>query len=111
VREKRYGSINTKVAKDTIDYWSGSVEMKANSMFEPVFTEWLLANLPMVRDEARYSGAQIAGCSPMTCERYLKKLTSAVGPLREFKDAMGITTVDFKPELKQASTGTLELSK
>ena len=110
-REKRYGSISTKVAKDTIDYRSGSVEMKANSMFEPVFTEWLLTNLPMVRDEARYSGAQIAGCSPITCERYLKKLTSAVGPLREFKNAMGIATVDFKPELKQASTDTFEPSK
>lgn len=32
--EKRYGSISTKVAKNTVDYGSGSVEMKANSMFE-----------------------------------------------------------------------------
>ena len=111
VREKRYGSISTKVAKDTIDYRSGSVEMKANSMFEPVFTEWLLTNLPIVKDEAKYSGAQITGCSPMTCERYLKKLTSAVGPLWEFKNVMGITTVDFKPELKQVPTDILEPSK
>ncbi len=100
VREKAYGSISSKVAKETLDYSSGSVEMKANNMFEPIFTDWLLTNLPMVREEAKYSGAQIVGCSPTTCERYLKKLTSAAGPLREFRDAMGIPTVDLKPDLK-----------
>jgi hypothetical protein len=111
VRERKHGSISTKVAKDTLDYRSGSEEMKANSMFEPVFTEWLLANLPMSKDEAKYSGAQVAGCSPATSDRYLKKLTSAVGPLREFKDEMGIVTVDFKPELKQLSLTSTESGK
>ncbi len=111
VREKKYGSIGTKVAKDTLDYQSGSIEMKANSMFEPVFSEWLLTHLPMVKDEVKFSGAHIAGCSPVTCERYLKKLTSAAGPLREFKNAMGIATVDFKPELKQAPTDDFEACK
>jgi len=101
VRERKYGSISTKVAKDTLDYRSGSVEMKANSMFEPVFTEWILKNLPMPKSEAIYSGAQIAGCNPVTCERYLKRLTSAAGPLREFRDAMGASTVDFKPDIQQ----------
>ena len=52
VRERKYGSLSTKIAKDTLDYRCGSVEMKANSMFEPVFTEWLLAHLPMSKDEA-----------------------------------------------------------
>jgi hypothetical protein len=111
VRERRYGSISTKVAKDTLEYRSGSVEMKANSMFEPVFTEWLLQNLPMPKSEAIYSGAQIAGCNPVTCERYLKKLTSAAGPLNEFRDDMGTATIDFKPDLKQAPTDSLEPSK
>jgi hypothetical protein len=99
VRERTYGSIGTKVAKDTLDYRSGSVEMKANSLFEPAFTEWLLARLPVVREEAQYSGAQVVGCSPETAKRYLKKLTSAAGPLREFKDGMGTTMVGFKPDL------------
>ena len=102
VRERKYGSISSKVAKDTLDYWSGSVEMKANSMFEPVFAEWILENLPMPKSEAIYSGAQIAGCNPVTCEQYLKKLTSAAGPLREFRDAMGTATVDFKPDIQQS---------
>lgn len=75
VRERKYGSLSTKVAKDTLDYQSGSVEMKANNMFEPIFTEWLLTHLPMVKDEAKYSGAQVTGCSPATIDRYLKKLT------------------------------------
>jgi hypothetical protein len=99
VRERTYGSIGTKVAKDTLDYRSGSVEMKANSLFEPAFTEWLLTRLPMVREEAQYSGAQVVGCSPETAKRYMKKLTSAAGPLREFRDGMGITMVGFKPDL------------
>lgn len=100
VRERQYGSVSSKVAKDTLDYRSGSVEMKANNMFEPVFTEWLLAHIPMSRDEAKNSGAHVVGCSPATTKRYLEKLTSAAGPLREFKDGMGIATVDFKPELE-----------
>jgi len=85
--------------------------MKANSMFEPVFTEWLLQNLPMPKSEAIYSGAQIAGCNPVTCERYLKKLASAAGPLNEFRNGMGIATIEFKPDLKQASTDSLEPGK
>ncbi len=85
--------------------------MKANLTFEPVFTEWLLANLPMSRDEAKNSGAQVAGCSPATTDRYLKKLTSAVGPLREFKDAMHVVTVDFKPEVRQPPLSNTESGK
>lgn len=100
VRERKYGSINTKVAKDTLDYRNGSEEMKANSMFEPLFTEWLLNNLPMSSEEAVFSGSYVTGANPETCRRYLKKLASAAGPLREFKDGMGIKTVDFKPDLK-----------
>ncbi len=111
VREKRYGSISTKVAKDTLDYQSGSVEMRANSMFEPAFTEWLLKNLPMAKNEAVYSGAHVTGCSPTTIERYLKKLTSAAGPLNAFRDAMGTATIDFKPDLKQPPTGCTEPGK
>ena len=111
MRERKYGSIRTKVVKDTLDYQAGSVEMKANSMFEPVFTEWLLQNLPMPRNEAIYSGAQIAGCNPITCERYLKKLTSAAGPLMEFKNAMRTIIVDFKSDIKQAPTDSAKLGK
>ena len=111
VREKKYGSISSKVAKDTLDYQSGSVEMKANSMFEPVFTEWLLTHLPMSIDEATYSGAHVTGCSPATTKRYLKKLTSAAGPLREFKGAMGTVTVDFKSDFKLHPTSSSVLGK
>lgn len=97
-REKRYGSIRGKVAKDTIDYKSGSPEMKANSMFEPVFTEWLMKNLPMTKEEAINSGALVAGCSPLTTGRYLKKLTCAAGPLKEFRDGMNVPAIDFKED-------------
>jgi len=70
-------------------------------MFEPVFTEWLLLNLPMSKDEAINSGAFVAGCNPYTCVRYLKKLVSAAGPLREFKDGLGIVSIGFKSDLKE----------
>lgn len=108
VRERQFGSINTKVAKDTLDYNSGSVEMKANSMYEPEFVKWLLSSLPMVKEEAINSGAYEVGCNPYTCTRYLNKLTSAAGPLRVFKDGMGIVTVDFKPELMQPPVKRIE---
>jgi len=111
VRERTYGSIGTKVAKDTLDYRTGSVEMKANSLFEPAFTEWLLANLPMVREEAQYSGAQVVGCSPETAKRYMKKLTSAAGPLREFKNGMGTTMVGFKPDFESPRLNSPEPGK
>jgi hypothetical protein len=111
VRERRYGSLSTKVAKDTPDYQSGSVEMQANSMFEPRFTEWLLTNLPMSKEEAINSGAYTVGCSPYTCVRYLKKLTSAAGPLKEFKDGMGIVTLDFKQELTECHLDNSQTSK
>lgn len=104
VLERKYGSISSKVAKDKLDYESGSVEMKANSMFEPVFNEWLMKNLPMSKSEAIHSGAYIVGCSPATCERYLKKLTCAAGPLQEYKNAMNVMMVDLKDELKQPSS-------
>jgi hypothetical protein len=110
-REKRYGSISTKVAKDTIDYQSGSVEMKANSIFEPRFTEWLLRNLPMSKDEAIHSGAHIAGCSSLTTERYLKKLISAAGPLQELRDGMNVPIIDFKADLKQPANDDSEPDK
>ena len=89
-----------KTLKDTVNYWSGSVEMRANSLFEPAFTEWLFAHLPIAREDAQYSGAQVVGCSPETATRYLKKLTSTAGPLFEFKDNMGITMIDFKQRNK-----------
>ena len=111
VREKKYGSISSKIAKDMLDYPSGSVEMQANSMFEPRFIEWLLAHLPMSKKEAQYSGAHLVGCSPSTTIKYLDKLTSAAGPLREFKDATGIITVGFKPELMQPPFSNQEPNK
>jgi len=85
--------------------------MKANSMFEPVFTEWLLKNLPMTKSEAINSGALVAGCSPATSERYLKKLTSAAGPLTEYRNGMNIATIDFKSDLKQSMDESPEPDK
>ncbi|MGD0354881.1 MAG: hypothetical protein ABSB31_05495 [Dehalococcoidia bacterium] len=110
-RETRYGSISSKVAKDMVDYRAGSEEMKANSIFEPVYTEWLLRNLPMTKDEAIHSGALIAGCSPLTSGRYLKKLACAAGPLQEFRNGMNVPTIDFKPDLKQPADAGREPEK
>jgi len=54
---------------------------------EKLFIEWLLDKLPMSKYEATYSGAWAMGRSPLTVDRYLKKLTSALGPLKEIRDS------------------------
>jgi hypothetical protein len=84
-----------------IDYREGSPEMQANSYYETAFRDWLLsylrANEFILKDEAVYSGAEVVGCSPTTTARYLKKLTSGMGVLREQKDSTGAVVIVFRP--------------
>lgn len=73
----------TSLVKETIDYNSGSLEMKANQIFEKDFREWLLSNIQKFgsysKQEAINSGAERFGCSPATTRRYIDKLTSNEG--------------------------------
>lgn len=99
-RAREIGSEGTHRVKELVDYRSGSQEMKANSYYETQYREWVLT---VVRDqrvitkgEAINSGAEVVGCSTLTAGRYLVKLTSAVGPLQESKDAFGTMVIRFR---------------
>ena len=52
--------------------------MQASGWFEPVFRDWVLANLPMAQTEAINRGAGGAGCKTPTAARYPAKLLSAI---------------------------------
>ena len=98
-RERERGLEGTHRVKELVDYRNASPEMKANSYYETQYREWVLT---VVRDqgvitkpEAINSGAEVVGCSTLTAGRYLVKLTSAVGPLKESKDATGTLVIKF----------------
>lgn len=108
-RESARGSSSTSTVKEMVDYRQGSPEMQANSYFEIQYREWILAYIKtngfITKEEALYSGAEVVGNSPTTTTRYLKKLTSAAGPLTEKKDATGTVVILFRrPPAHQTRT-------
>ena len=76
--------------------------MQAAQMYELPFRRWLMGVLRSTdfvgKEDAIYSGAEITGASITTVDRYLKKLTSSAGPLRETRDGLGATVIMMKPE-------------
>ncbi len=100
VSEKVRGVGSTHMIKDLVDYNYGSTEMQVNSHCERQFREWLLKvllkNNFIPKKEAIDSGAEVVGCSQATTLRYLDKMTSAVGNLKESIDPMGIKIITFK---------------
>lgn len=102
------GSPATRIVRDQVDYLQGSPEMKANSYFEIDFRVWLLKEidkrkgLGVDRKEAINTGAELVGCSPMTTSRYLDKLLSKAGPLKEEKDLMGNKILVLKEAIQKA---------
>ena len=83
--------------KLAFDATNGSPELQANSMYEPLFRQWLLnlvgfQGAVLVMD-ALDGGSEFVGCSPNTAVRYLRKITSITGPLRKTTDEMGIPIV------------------
>ncbi len=101
-RMRTEGCPATRIGKAAVDYRRGSAEMQAACQYEPVFRSWVLGVLRstdhVAKDDAINSGAEISGASISTCERYLKKLTSSAGPLKEARDSMGGTVIMMKPE-------------
>jgi hypothetical protein len=85
------------------DFSDCSVEIRKSMEMEPTFRTWLMDQIimrkePIPRKEAIYSGAERVGGSPETVERYLHKLTSPLGPLREYKGEF-CWLVDYKKEI------------
>jgi len=109
------GNPSTSLVKQMVDYRQGSPEMQANSYFENQYREWILSyirtNSMIPKEEALYSGAEIVGNSPTTTARYLKKLTSTAGPLKEMKDATGTVVILFRhpPEKIRTRAGGAEV--
>jgi hypothetical protein len=106
-REIALASPATHFAKEVLDYHNGSEEMKANSIFESSFVDWLNDRLTqdkeVPRKEVITGGAFHAGCSLLTTTRYLDKLTCENGPLYEATDAFGRKVVRLKTR-KQSAT-------
>jgi len=99
-RARERGRENTHLVKELVDFRNASPEMKANSYYETQYREWLLTVIReqklITKVEAVNSGAEVVGCSPLTANRYLAKLTSSVGPLKDSKDATGTVIISFR---------------
>ena len=99
-RARERGREGTHLVKEMVDFRNASPEMKANSYYETQYREWLLTVIReqkfITKVEAANSGAEVVGCSPLTANRYLAKLTSSVGPLKESKDATGTVIISFR---------------
>ena len=86
----RVEELATFKARELLDYQRGSLEMKANDIYEVPFINWLYVHLgqhgQILWTDAADGGAQAVGCSPSSTERYLKKLTSFEGPLTRVRN-------------------------
>ena len=103
-REKAEGNPRTRVIREVINYRLGSQEMQANFLYELDFRNWLLGKIKELggypKGDAISAGAEVVGCSPTTTTKYLAKLTSSAGPLKESKDMLGDIYLELKDHLK-----------
>jgi hypothetical protein len=80
----------TEQLHESVDYQQGSPEMVANDFAEIEFRNWLRAYVrshgSISREKAIADGAELFGVSPNTSRRYLLKITSDAGPLKQVKD-------------------------
>jgi len=99
-REKARGRESTGIVKEMVDFRAGSPEMKANSYYEIRYREWIFRIMReqgfIIKADEINSGAEVVGCSPLTTSRYLAKLTSSVGTLKETRDATGTIVIAFR---------------
>ena len=106
-RLREEGSPSTRITREAVDYSRGTAEMQANFLYEVDYRKWLLSFIVergfVLKSDAIAAGAEVVGCSPATASRYLSKLTSSVGPLKEQKDMLGGWSVTFKEELNPSS--------
>lgn len=104
VRERKEGRSETRVAREAVDYSQGGVEMKANYLYEVQFRHWLMEKVAqrgsIEKGDAIAAGAEVVGCSPATSAKYLAKLTSTAGPLKEVKGMLGEKSLTLKDHLQ-----------
>jgi len=99
-RERERGREATSIVKEMVDFRAGSPEMKANSYYEIRYREWIFMIIReqgfITKADAINAGAEVVGCSTLTTSRYLAKLTSSVGNLKETRDATGTIVITFR---------------
>lgn len=114
-REREEGKARTRVSRDIVNYKQASLEMQANFLFELDFRKWLLGKINTLggysKIDAIASGAELVGCSPSTTARYLTKLTSKEGPLKESRDMLGDFILTMKDHLKPEATIMVDLDR
>lgn len=102
-RLRKEGSPSTRVIREAVDYGRGTPEMQANFLYEVDFRRliltWVRDRGFVTKSDAINAGAEIVGCSPATAGRYLSKLTSSAGPLKEQKDMLGGWSLTLKDDL------------
>lgn len=112
VREK--GLKDTPEIREIIDFRCGSTEMQANSHYEPVYRDFIFRVLnaqgEAEKKDLNNSASHYCGCSPVTGRRYLEKLTSSIGPLKEAKDGIGNVIVVYR-EKRAPAAGTKQAGK
>jgi len=105
-RERQEGKAATRVSREIVNYQEGSQEMQANFLFELDFRRWLMEKIStlggLLKADAIAAGAEVVGCSPSTTARYIAKLTSSAGPLREARDMLGGTILTLKDGLQES---------
>ena len=116
-REREEGKASTRIAREALDFRSpeAPTTMQANFLYELDFRKWLLSHVLehgfIPKADAIAAGAEIVGCSPLTTQRYIAKLTSSVGVLREVKDMVGESVLTWKDGYKPDETINVDLDK
>ena len=104
-RERMEGQSGTRLAKENIDYSAGPPEMQAAGIFEVNFRRYVLDEVRARRiisyEDAATGGAEKVGCSVITAQRYLKKLTGPLGPLQIVTDSAGQKQLTWKQRLSE----------
>ncbi len=101
VRERKIIRIDsTEDVRRHVDYQSGSAEMQVNDFCETEYRNWVMAHIRLngsiTKKEAINAGAERVGANPTTTRKYLDKLTSTEGHLKEFKNQSKERVITFR---------------
>ena len=103
-RERKEGRASTRIAKEVVNYShpDSPATMRANSIYEENARDWILSQIAengfYPKQDAIAGMAELVGCSTLTADRYLTKLTGPLGPLQEVKDMLGTVMLTWKPD-------------
>lgn len=104
VKERKKTENPTQAVRDHVDYQQGSAEMQASDLMETPYWHWIKAKITALnlkgedlpKKEAINGGAYTVGCSTTTSRKYLDKLTSEEGPLKEVKTEWKVKVIRFR---------------